>query len=66
MPGAFEPLPPVPDHPALEREILELWDREGTFFRLRDRNRGGPKFGFMDGPITVSYTHLTLPTNREV
>jgi isoleucyl-tRNA synthetase len=54
MPGAFEPLPPVPDHPALEREILELWDREGTFFRLRDRNRGGPKFGFMDGPITAN------------
>jgi isoleucyl-tRNA synthetase len=54
MPGAFEPLPPVPDHPALEREILELWEREGTFFRLRDRNRGGPKFGFMDGPITAN------------
>jgi isoleucyl-tRNA synthetase len=54
MPRVFEPLPPVPDHPALEREILELWEREGTFFRLRDRNRGGRKFGFMDGPITAN------------
>ena len=24
------------------------------------------KFGGWDGPISVSYTHLTLPTNREV
>ncbi|MEN3343142.1 MAG: isoleucyl-tRNA synthetase, partial [Actinomycetota bacterium] len=35
-------------------EILELWEREGTFERLRERNRGGPKFGFMDGPITAN------------
>jgi isoleucyl-tRNA synthetase len=54
MPGAFEPLPPVPDHPALEREILELWDREGTFEKLRSRNEGGPTFSFMDGPITAN------------
>ena len=24
------------------------------------------KFDVPDNPITVSYTHLTLPTNREV
>ena len=54
MPDVFAPLPPVPDHPELEREILALWDREGTFFRLRDRNRGGPTFSFMDGPITAN------------
>ena len=40
----FEKLPPVPDHPALERGILELWEREGTFERVRERNRGGPRF----------------------
>src|SRR5947208_4211071 len=50
----FTPLRPVPDHPALEREILDLWEREGTFDALRDRNRGGPTFGFMDGPITAN------------
>src|SRR5215467_10946542 len=47
-------MPPVPDHPALERDILALWEDEGTFFRLRDRNRGGPRFSFMDGPITAN------------
>ena len=50
----FEKLPPVPDHPALERGILELWEREGTFELLREKNRGGPRFSFMDGPITAN------------
>ncbi len=50
----FEKLAPVPDHPALEREILELWERERTFDTLREQNRGGPRFSFMDGPITAN------------
>src|SRR6476659_6174139 len=50
----FEPLPSVPDHPALEREVLERWDDEGTFRRLREQNAGGPRFGFIDGPITAN------------
>ena len=33
----FTPLPDKPDHPALELEILELWEREGTFGKLRDQ-----------------------------
>jgi len=50
----FAALPHVPDHPAVERDVLELWEREGTFDRLRKRNRGGPPFSFMDGPITAN------------
>ena len=50
----FEPLPPTPDHPALELEMLERWDREQTFDRLRERNRGGPRWHFLDGPITAN------------
>jgi isoleucyl-tRNA synthetase len=50
----FAPLPDKPDHPSLELEILELWDREGTFEQLRDRNRGGPKWSFVDGPVTAN------------
>jgi isoleucyl-tRNA synthetase len=52
----FTALPDKPDHAALELEILELWERERTFERLREQNRGGPKFGFMDGPITANGT----------
>ena len=54
MPKDFAPLPPVPVHPALERKILALWEDEQTFDRLRARNRGGPTFSFMDGPITAN------------
>jgi len=54
MPGVFAPLPPVPDHPALEREVLERWDAERTFERLREQNRAGPRFSFIDGPITAN------------
>src|SRR3954454_13253017 len=50
----FQPLPDKPDHPALELEILELWEREGTFAQLRERNRGGPKWSFVDGPVTAN------------
>ncbi|HZC30837.1 MAG TPA: class I tRNA ligase family protein, partial [Gaiellaceae bacterium] len=50
----FQLLPTVPDHPALEREILAWWDAEGIFDRLRERNRGGPTFSFMDGPLTAN------------
>ena len=50
----FKPLPSVPDHPALERELLERWEAEGTFHRLREQNAGGPRFSFIDGPITAN------------
>jgi len=50
----FAALPDKPDHPALELEILELWERERTFDRLREQNRGGPKFSFVDGPVTAN------------
>jgi len=50
----FQPLPTVPDHPALEEEVLAWWEREGIFARLREQNRGGPTFSFMDGPITAN------------
>ncbi len=50
----FQPLPPQPDSNALELEILELWEREGTFEALRERNRGGPKWSFIDGPVTAN------------
>ena len=32
--GAFQPLPRVPDHVALELEVLETWERERTFEQL--------------------------------
>ena len=50
----FAPLPSVPDHPALEHEVLEQWEREGTFASLRAQNANGPKWSFIDGPKTAN------------
>src|SRR4029450_8225468 len=47
----FAPLPDKPDHDALEREVLDRWEREETFRRLREQNAEGPRFSFVDGPV---------------
>jgi isoleucyl-tRNA synthetase len=52
----FQPLPTVPDHPRLEEDVLAAWEREGTFEALREMNRGGPRFSFIDGPVTANKT----------
>src|SRR5581483_327293 len=58
----FEPLPDKPDHPALELEILDRWEREGTFRKLREQNEGGPKWSFVDGPVTANRMSLGVHT----
>ena len=50
----FRTLARVPDHPAIELEILEWWEERGTFERLREQNRGGPIWSFVDGPVTAN------------
>jgi isoleucyl-tRNA synthetase len=60
--GIFSPLPDKPDHDALERELLETWEREGTFDTLREQNRGGPRFSFIDGPVTANRMVLGVHT----
>jgi isoleucyl-tRNA synthetase len=42
------------DFPALERQILEFWDRIGAFEKLRAKNRGKKRWSFLDGPITAN------------
>src|ERR671916_2859646 len=49
----FRPLPRIPDHPEIEEEVLAWWDAEGVFDRIREQNRGGPKWSFVDGPVTA-------------
>src|SRR5947208_8043685 len=54
MTEPFVSLPEKPDHPALEHGILDWWDEARIFDRLREQNRGGPRFSFLDGPITAN------------
>ena len=58
----FAPLPDKPDHDALELAILELWKQEGTFAELRRRNEHGPRFSFVDGPVTANRDVLAVHT----
>ena len=62
MERIFTPLPDKPDHDALELELLETWGREGTFAKLRELNRGGPRFSFVDGPVTANRMVLGVHT----
>ncbi len=50
----FRPLPPVPDHPALEEAVLAWWEERRIFDRLREQNLGGPAWSFVDGPVTAN------------
>jgi isoleucyl-tRNA synthetase len=54
MTGTFVAVPAKPDHVAIEHHILDVWERERTFERLRERTAGGPVFSFIDGPITAN------------
>ena len=51
----FSPVGPKVDFPALERQMLEQWEREGTVGKYLVRNEGSDKrFSFIDGPITAN------------
>src|SRR5678816_913183 len=54
MARRFAPLSPVPDHPAIEADVLDRWDAERTFERLRELNAGNEPFSFIDGPMTAN------------
>ena len=50
----FDPVHSKPDLVAQEHEILALWRERRTFARLRAQNAAGPRWSFLDGPITAN------------
>jgi isoleucyl-tRNA synthetase len=50
----FRPVNAKPDLVAQEHEILAEWRDRRTFERLRAQNAGGPRWSFLDGPITAN------------
>lgn len=54
--GDLVRLAPFPDHVELESEILDWWEREDIFGRLRQQIAQGPPFRFLDGPVTANKT----------
>jgi isoleucyl-tRNA synthetase len=50
----FRPVTTKPDLVAQEHDILATWRERRTFARLRAQNVGGPRWSFLDGPITAN------------
>jgi isoleucyl-tRNA synthetase len=50
----FEKVDTQVDFPAQERAILEFWERTKAFEQLLTKNRGKPRWSFLDGPITAN------------
>jgi len=47
-------VPASVDFIALEHEMLDFWEKDQIFKRLVDKNASGPKWSFIDGPITAN------------
>ena len=43
-----------PDFIQMEHDILDLWEREEFQRKLMEKNKDGPVFRFLDGPITAN------------
>ena len=50
----YQQVPATLDLPALEREILQFWEETRAFEKLKEINKDGPRWSFVDGPITAN------------
>jgi isoleucyl-tRNA synthetase len=50
----FRPVSAQPDFIAQEHQALAFWRESRAFERLRKQNAGGPRWSFLDGPITAN------------
>ncbi len=50
----FEKVESSVDFPALERAILQFWDKNDIFVKRKQLNAGKPRWSFLDGPITAN------------
>ncbi len=50
----FTTVPNPPDFARQEHAILQLWRERQAFARLRRQTVGGPRWSFLDGPITAN------------
>lgn len=50
----FKPVSNKPDFAQMEKGVLDFWENEKVFQLLREKNRKGPIYSFIDGPITAN------------
>jgi isoleucyl-tRNA synthetase len=53
-PGAYRPMPPQVDLPALEQDVLARWRSRDVFSRSLEQNAAGPEWTFYEGPPTAN------------
>ncbi len=51
---SFDKVETQVDFPAQEKSVLEFWQRISAFQKRVEKNRGKPKWSFLDGPITAN------------
>ncbi|MEA2147210.1 MAG: isoleucyl-tRNA synthetase [Solirubrobacteraceae bacterium] len=54
MGSRLRPVDPRADFPALEERVLERWRERDVFAQSLERRRGGPRWGFYEGPPTAN------------
>jgi isoleucyl-tRNA synthetase len=68
-PTPFEKLPESVSFPAIEAQVIGLWERLDAFHESNRRRAGGPEFVFYDGPPfatgTPHYGHLLVSTIKD-
>ncbi len=52
----YRPVPPQVNLPAMEHQILDLWDARDTFATSLAATQGGPAWTFYEGPPTANGT----------
>lgn len=50
----FKPFAGQVNYPEMERRILRFWQEHDIFEKLRAKNAHGPRWSFIDGPITAN------------
>ncbi|MHB8621698.1 MAG: class I tRNA ligase family protein, partial [Chloroflexota bacterium] len=50
----FKDVPAKIDFVALEKRILAFWEEDQSFAKLVAKNAAGPRYSFIDGPITAN------------
>ena len=50
----YQPVQSSVDFPALDRDVLAFWERTRAFEKLVEQNANGPRYSFIDGPITAN------------
>jgi len=66
----FKPVSNKVAFPQMEEEILAFWEKNGTFAKSLERNKGGERYKFYDGPPFATglphYGHLLAGTIKDI